>query len=387
MRFFIATPLGFEESVREELLALWPQLLTKSAQPLQEPVPEIKILKGGLEIECDLFIGVQWNFFLKSANRVLLRVAEFKAKDLPTFYNQFKKVPWREYFTHSQIEISVAAQTSRVNNEKRLLASAQAVFTEIFGPSEREGMQAGVFIRMERDLCTVSVDTTGEHLHKRGWGQFKGEAPLRETLAAFMLTQMLHFDSGRTGITLVDPMMGSGTYLYEAAGWNRGHFARSYAFQAWPKAPKLFLAERFHLNYKTLRPQPFQKLLGMDLSEKMVSAAKQNLEQVQRAPGSEKLPTCAAHLQQGDALSGEVLLPTQAWMIVNPPYGERLEEASLTLQDLVRTLTERYRPELLGVLYPEAGSVLKSLPHGRVVKQIKINNGGIRCLFTILAAV
>lgn len=385
MQFFIATPLGFEDSVCEEIKAIWPRLLNKSAQPLTEPLPDLKVFKGGVELECDFFIGLQFNFFLKTANRVLLRVAQFKVKDFPSFYSRFKVLPWKDYFRSSAIQFSVAAQTSRLNNEKRIQESAQAALDEIFGKTDEEALQDGIFIRFENDLCTISLDTTGEHLHKRGWGQFKGEAPLRETLAAKMLQELLKSSSEESkGITLIDPMMGSGTYLYEAMAWSAGHFSRVYAFQSWKRAPKLFQADKFYLNYKAFPENPFKELYGMDLSDKMQKSAEKNLQQVADALAQQRAPAAPPFkLLVGDALKGAKELPQHAWMIVNPPYGERIEQSSESLRSLIEGLLTTYHPQKLGLLFPRSGGKVKAPKGYRLQEQISINNGGIPCLFNI----
>lgn len=385
MQFFIATPLGFEESVCEEIKAVWPRLLNKSAQPLTEPLTELKVLKGGVELECDFFVGLQFNFFLKTANRVLLRLAQFKAKDFPSFYGRFKVLPWKDYFHSSAIQFSVAAQTSRLNNEKRIQESAQAALDEIFGKNESEELQDGIFIRFENDLCTISLDTTGEHLHKRGWGQLKGEAPLRETLAAKMLQELLK-SAPEAGdeIVLMDPMMGSGTFLSEAMGWAAGHFSRAYAFQAWKRAPKLFQADKFYLNYKSFPKNPFKELYGMDLSEKMQKSAEKNLQQVAEALVQQRAPTAPAFkVFQGDALKGHENLPQGAWLVVNPPYGERIEQSSESLRSLIEGLIAVYSPQKMGLLFPRSGGKVKAPKGYRLQEQVSISNGGIPCLFNI----
>lgn len=385
MLFFIATPLGFEESVCEEIQTIWPRLLNKSAQPVTEPLPELKVLKGGIELECDFFIGLQFNFFLKTANRVLLRIAQFKAKDFPSFYSRFKVLPWKDYFDSSAIQFSVAAQTSRLNNEKRIQESAQAALDEIFGKNDRQELQDGIFIRFENDQCTISLDTTGEHLHKRGWGQFKGEAPLRETLAAKMLQELLKSSPEKPReIALVDPMMGSGTFLYEAMAWSAGHFSRPYAFQSWKRAPKLFQANKFYLNYKTFSENPFKVLYGMDLSEKMQKSAEKNLQQVAEALELQRAPVAPFYkLLVGDAFKDAQSLPPQPWLIVNPPYGERIEQSSESLRSLIEGLVNVYHPQKMGLLFPRSGGKVKAPKGYRLQEQVSINNGGIPCLFNI----
>lgn len=396
-KFFISTPLGFEESTLQDMKEIWPFLLGKDSQTHTVPFPAVEVLQGGLEFEADLFTGLQFNFFLKTANRVLLRLASFKARDLPKFYQKFKALPWREYLHHSHVEWVVAAQKSRLNNEKRLQDSAETALHEIFA-SVPEGPEAcgAIYIRMDDDLCTVSLDTTGEHLHKRGWSVLKGEAPLRETIAAYMLRELI----GETTpaelkeITLLDPMVGSGTLLTEARTLWGGQFQRRFGFQKWKKAPKLFLSESFSLNYRLPASPVFGHYRGFDIHEDMIPVALQNFAEAERQWNQSRR---ADHLSgdvqivQQDALEASSAAPLKGlqplWLISNPPYGERLAEAGGAdgLFGLVESFCALYKPARMGLLFPEREPLLV-FPEGyKKMKELKVNNGGLRCLFTVLA--
>lgn len=395
-KFFVSTPLGFEENALQDMKEVWPYLLGKDSQPHTLPFPEVEVLQGGFEFETDLFAGLQLNFFLKTANRVLLRMASFKARDLPKFYQKFKALPWREYLHHSHVEWEVAAQKSRLNNEKRLQESAAAALTEIFASVPRGPETCGaIYIRMDNDQCTVSLDTTGEHLHKRGWSVLKGEAPLRETIAAFMLRELVGETSPAElkGITLLDPMAGSGTLLSEARTLWGGQFRRSFGFQKWKKAPKLFLSSSFSLNYR-LPPSPvFGRFRGFDINEDIIPVAQQNFaeaeaqwNQSRRAEGG----TADFQMFLHDALEASPSsweVPSPLWIVSNPPYGERLAEAGGLdgLFGIVESFCVLYKPARLGLLFPEREPLLV-FPEGyHKVKELKVNNGGLRCLFTVLA--
>ncbi len=392
-RFFISTPLDFEKVTLQEMQEVWPYLLGKDAQVHSLPFPEVQIHSGGLEFEADLITGIQLNFFLKTANRVLLRLASFKARDLPKFYQKFRSLPWLEYLAHANVEWEVAAQKSRLNNEKRLQESAETALGEVFkGQKGVEGC-GRIFIRMDEDLCTISLDTTGEHLHKRGWSVLKGEAPVRETIAAFILRSLLGEASGKelSETTLLDPMMGSGTFLAEARALYDGNFSRSYAFQQWKKVPKLFLSPSFAFNYTAPTTPLFKKYVGFDLNpempviaEKNFKALEQKLEKVQRS----KFQSAALELATQDGLAAEVAGAENLWLVVNPPYGERLSEGvSGGLKGLVQGLLNNYKPQKLGVIYPDKERLQKAPDGYKIAKELKINNGGIRCLFTLLTRV
>ncbi|WP_374030508.1 class I SAM-dependent RNA methyltransferase [Bdellovibrio bacteriovorus] len=388
-RFFVATPLDFEKLALAEMKEVWPFLLGKDAKPHTLPFPEVTVLEGGFEFETELFIGLQLNFFLKTANRVLLRMTSFKAKDLPKFYQKFKALPWIDFLPHAHVEWEVAAQKSRLNNEKRLQESAEAALTEIFKGVKGKETCASIYIRMDDDTCTISLDSTGEHLHKRGWATLKGEAPLRETLAAILLKEIIgNTNPAETSqITLVDPMMGSGTFLCEARALWAGQFVRDFAFKKWKRAPKLFQSSSFALNYKMPAAHPFKAYVGFDIDEDMIPAAEGNFGEVERQlqavqkAAFVKAPHKFIH---GNSLEiSEDVGPS--WLVVNPPYGERLPVAgSGGLKALAKLLCERHKPLKLGILYPEKER-LGTVPAGyKLLKEVKINNGGLRCLFTVL---
>lgn len=399
-RFFVSTPIGFEHQVLEEIRGCWPQLLTKDAQKNNLPFPsEVRIEQGGLEFETETFTALQLNFFLKSANRILLRLASFKAKDLPKFYQKFKALPWQTYLQHGHVEWEVAAQRSRLNNEKRLRESASDALRELFPASEALKPCASIYIRMDEDQCTISLDTTGDHLHKRGWSVLKGEAPLRETIAAFLIQQLIEKTplSQLSSVTLLDPMVGSGTFLCEARGLHTGHFKRTFAFQSWKNAPKIFHSESFPLNYSLSKESLFKAYRGFDSDSDMVVVAEKNFSEVEQqlralhkkqfSPGDFKVlelnsldPAQVAESPLAQSLEQPL------WIVVNPPYGERLPEASQGgLQNLATELCRLYKPQKLGVLYPEKEK-MTGVPKGyEVLRQLKVNNGGLRCLFTVLA--
>ncbi|KYG63576.1 hypothetical protein AZI87_14320 [Bdellovibrio bacteriovorus] len=389
-RFFVSTPLDYEERTLAEMKEVWPYLLGKDSKTHTLPFPEVEVVQGGLEFETDLFAALQLNFFLKTANRVLLRMASFKARDLPKFYQKMKSLPWREYLTSANVEWEVAAQKSRLNNEKRLQDSAESALNEIFKGAAATDICGSIYIRMDDDLCTISLDSTGEHLHKRGWSVLKGEAPLRETIAAFLLKEMMEdlTPAELSQVTLLDPMMGSGTLLSEARALWSGQFARPFAFQKWKKVPKLFLSPSFAFNYELPATYGFKKFVGFDLNEDMIPAAEKNFAEVERQIQDVQKSLFAPaprEFEAQDALDGTYKSEGPLWLISNPPYGERLPTAIKGgLKGLVEVLCDQYSPDRLGILYPDKERVQNPPGGYKVLKELKINNGGLRCLFTVL---
>lgn len=390
--FFIATPLDAEKIVAHEIESVWPLLLAKDLKPHGLPLPNLKIQEGGIELECDYFIGVQFNYFLKTANRVLLRIADFKARDLPKYYNKILSLPWGDYLANVPSSFKIAASESRLNNEKRLLESTQEAFKKIFPPNkpsasmESKDSRSGVevFIRMYQDQCTISLNTSGDHLHKRGWMLLRGEAPLRETLAARMLWELR--DLLADNEMLFDPMMGSGTFLLEGRSVGLPNFHRPYDFLIFKKTPKIFQSELFVLNYKNLKESSFQSFYGLDIEPKMQQVVAKNYEHLEqylskilkKAFNSKKL-----QIAEANSLQTFKEVPAGTVLVCNPPYGERLEKAAFKLGALVEAFCH-YQPKILAILFPEKGGEFKVPTGYKLYKQVKVNNGGIRCLYTIL---
>lgn len=385
--FFIATPLGAEQIAYQELQQIWPQLLAKDLKPHVQDCPEGKFQEGGFEVETDYFVGIQLNFFLKTANRVLLRLAEFRVRDLPKLYNKILSLPWIEYISGPPVSYKVAASQSRLNNEKRILDSVQsALETYCREKKLTQASELEIFVRIYDDQCTLSLNTSGEHLHKRGWMIERGEAPLRETIAARMLKEIEDlFDEGDI---LLDPMMGSGTLLLEGRSLGCGNFSRTYGFQFIKKTPKIFNQPLFPLNYKKINFTRFAEFRGFDIEAKMLFSAQNNFTMLEKSlqkahpQGPKELPLKVAHVDSV-RMSGDQMPPKGVIMVCNPPYGERLGEAAASLQDLLEAFA-RYEPRVLGVLYPESKSHFRAPKGYKLHKKVRINNGGIPCLFSVL---
>lgn len=392
-RFFVATPLGFETTAAQEIARAWPWLLGKDARANTLPLPAIEILKGGVELETELHLGLQLNFFVKTANRILLRMDDFKVRDFPKYYQRFGRLPWNEFLHHSHVQWKVSAETSRLNNEKRLQESGEKALQDLLGVSTTSEPCATIFVRMSDDQCTISLDTSGEHLHKRGWSVLKGDAPMRETIAAFSLWQLMKDRElvDLQQVELVDPMMGSGTFLTEARALGSGQFQRAFSFQKWKKTPKIFLSPTFALNYALPVQNPFGAYLGGDIVERMVETAQKNFAHVEeqlQAVQKKKFTPAVKRWVSEDAL--EVGIPCELperWLICNPPYGDRLPMAADDLTSMVSLLCEKWAPQRLGILYPESDK-LKKAPKGyRLEVEAPVNNGGLRTLFTVLSAI
>jgi putative N6-adenine-specific DNA methylase len=217
-----------------------------------------------------------------------------------------------------------------------------------------------MIVRGEDDRFTVSADSSGELLHRRGWRTEAGEAPLRETLAAGVLL----LASWRPAEPLVDPTCGSGTFLVEAALAATGRApgaGRSFAFQRWPGHD----AELLDRLVAGIRPHPAPAAIrGSDADAAVVEVARRNAERagVAGAVTIEHAPVHAARLPDG---------PT-GLVVANPPYGHRLDATRALYRDLGRLARQnRWR---LAVLTADARLLAAC---GRPRATHRLRNGGL----------
>lgn len=280
------------------------------------------------------------NMFLRTTERLLIRIGEFRAETFEELFEQTKALPWEDFIP---------------KDGKFWVTKANSVKSRLFSPSdiqsimkkaiverlkgvyhcewfEETGASFPIRVSILKDVVTVGLDTTGVSLHKRGYRKQTVKAPITETLAAALL-MLTPWKKDRI---LVDPFCGSGTFAIEAAMIAAGiapGLNRTFLSEAWehliPKTEWENVREdandRLDRNVKT-------DIQGYDLDASVVSMARENA----RMAGVDHL----IHLQQRDvkALSHS---GKYGFILTNPPYGERLENAD-TLPEIYRALGERF---------------------------------------------
>lgn len=364
VEFYISCALGFEKALQDELIEFWPYLLDTNSRPHAVPLEILGHDKGGILIRAPEVLGFQINFFSKLANRVLMRLGRFKAKDFIALEMGLKQIDLKIWQSHRPFVLNVSASESRLNNEKRIIETALRAW-------KLEDVEDGqsVFLRMHDDVITVSMDTTGEHLHQRSLRALGGVAPLRETLAAFILRQLIHQSSAAElqQIELVDPMTGSGTFLSEARSLYTANLRRSFAFQEWSKTPALLRSGSFAHNYKQLS-STFGQLRGYDSDEKAVEIASREMQS-------------SAVIQKQNLFDMPALPQRKRWVVVNPPYDKRLQ-LDFSPEQLLTAIDRVFQPERVAIVWTQELS--KNLPAQstgglKLAQSIPVLNGGLRC--------
>jgi putative N6-adenine-specific DNA methylase len=296
----------------EIFLVATPGLEAPLCEEAREAGFDAKVVEGGVS-----FVGgwpEVWraNLVLRGATRVLARIAEFRAMHLAQLDKRSRKVPWGELLrADAPVTIEASCRRSKIYHAG---AAAQRVATAIreeLGAPIADDAPVRVMARIEDDLVTISIDTTGESLHKRGHKEAVARAPMRETMAAMFLRQCGY----RGQEPVLDPMCGSGTFVIEAAeiaaGLQPGR-TRSFAFEALRNFdPVAWTA----MKSKATRPVAV-RFFGSDRDAGAVRMAGENAARsgVTELVRFEERPV--EELLAPDGPPGLV--------IVNPPYGARI---------------------------------------------------------------
>jgi putative N6-adenine-specific DNA methylase len=280
--------------------------------------------EGGVEFSGDLEALYRANLWLRTANRVLLRLGEFHTTAFSELSKKGGRLPWERCLKPGKpVAVRATCRKSRLYHSE---AVAEAVIAAIgkrlgqtpelvkFDEEASGSLPQLVIARMNHDVCTLSIDTSGELLHRRGYRLATAKAPLRETLAAAMLTA----SGWEAAAPLLDPFCGSGTIAIEAAQMALGippGGKRRFGFMDWPdfdgKRWQRLLDEADNRRRERPRPAPIQ---ASDRDAGAIELAKANAE---RAGVSEYIEfRCQAVSAIEPAGKG--------WVVTNPPYGIRV---------------------------------------------------------------
>ena len=308
--FFVTCAPGLEAFLHEELRDLRLSKLERQV--------------GGARFEGRLEDAWKVNLWSRVAIRVLLRLARFQAPNAEALHAGALEVPW-ERFLAPDGTFRVDAQTSESALdhshfvEQRVKDAVADSFRSRHGvrPSvDLDSPDLSIHVHVSKDRCTLSADTSGDSLHKRGWRRFQGRAPLAETLAAALV-----LGSGWDRRSpLLDPFCGSGTILVEAAliaaNVPPGSFRSRFGFERWighDAAGWRAMVERARA--KILPPRKLV-LRGTDADASAIAGARTNAA----AAGLEgRIDFEVADLSAFAPRRG-----WNAWVVTNPPYGERI---------------------------------------------------------------
>jgi putative N6-adenine-specific DNA methylase len=295
---------------------------------------------GGVAFSSDLETLISANLHLRTASRVLVRVGTFRARTFPELERHAGRLPWREYLPEGlPVAFAITSRKSRLYHQGAIAERLLRVIGGERGAAEStdEDTAQLFVVRAVRDEFTVSADSSGALLHRRGYRRAAGKAPLRETLAAAMLLA-LGWDGS---VPLIDPFCGSGTIPIEAALIARrmppGQ-ARRFAFERWPGVDAALIERVRDAAVKRALPHAAVPILGSDRDAGAIEAAGANAARAGVSGDIEfhRRPLSALEIPDARGL-----------LLTNPPYGVRVGERR-PLRDLYAQLGNISRQRLPG---------------------------------------
>ena len=366
--FAVATP-GLEEIVAAELAEL--------------KVRDAQVVDGGVEFTASQKTLYEANLHLRAASRVLVRLARFRAVSFAELERNARKVHWERILNRGDsVALRVTCRKSRLYHSGAVAERVERDLAERMGavvakapPSEEaeptEDNAQLIVVRLDHDRCAISADSSGAHLHQRGYRTAVTEAPIRETLAAALVLA-----SGWDHRTpLVDPFCGSGTIPIEAAliaariapGRNRG-----FRFMKWPGYDASEWQRVLAAAVRGEKPDGLPAIIGTDRSAAAIRAATENAERA--------AVTSFVRFEKQDALA-IVAGDSPGCVVTNPPYGVRLGDASESRR-LMAQFGERLRRQFNGwrvaVMAPPQLDRALGIP---LNAELRTTNGGLRIAF------
>lgn len=348
------------------------QMLAKTFKGLEEVLAKelmelgannVQIERRAVSFTGDKRMLYMANFCLRTASRILVPIAQFKARHTDDIYEQVKQIDWSEYMTTKMtFQIDATVYSDYFRHSQFVTYRVKDAIVDWW--MERGGVRPSVKltnpdlylnVHIGGDIVTVSLDSSGESLHKRGYRVANTQAPINEALAAGML--LLAGWNGQGDF--YDPMCGSGTLLIEAALIARniapGIYRKGFAFEKWAN----FDADLFEDVYSDdSREREFtHKIYGSDAGFYAMQTAMKNVESagLQRDIEVKQIRVQELRLTEKDT--------DGALVMINPPYGERLAQD----KDVMN-------------LYKDMGTALKHQFSGATAWIISSNDEALKCI-------
>lgn len=362
--FLIITPMGLESSALREIQLKHPEFTENT---------EFIISKGLGLIEFNAPLSaVALNYTLKCPTRILLRLGTRRCRDFPKLFNIIKKFNWRPFLKTQNIEFKITSHESRLIHTGRINESAQKAIKEYFRANAlskkltdaNKNKTQTIYLRLDKDDLTIALDTSGELLHKRGDKTFRGKAALRENIASSLLLELLEKENWASH-ELIDPMCGSGTFLFEANSFWEISDSREFSFQLFSEAAPLKLQAS---------AWGAIKVLGHDNDEEIVKTSR------------------CEFITNEDLFAQPKSQHKECVVISNPPYGKRIKIMGKKLeffQKILEQIVSKYGPKKFGIIIPcdIDQEMIKSPFKYQKLKQIKFFNSGIWVWFIIWEAI
>lgn len=300
---------GLEAVVKRELLSLGYE--------------DLKVENGKITFKATEKDIPRVNLWLRSADRVLLKMGEFKATTFDELFERTKALPWDEWITEDGEFIvegkSVNSQLFSISDCQAIVKKAVVEKLKTKYPRdwfEETGARFTIEVSLLKDVATLTIDTSGDGLHKRGYRVDSVEAPLKETLAA-ALVQLSYWNKNRL---LIDPFCGSGTIPIEAAMIGKNiapGLNRNFASEGWPRVDKRYWQDARREAWDLMLLDERLNIIASDIDEKAIKTAKKNAEVIGLEEDINFIRQDVRDLK---------IEEEYGVIITNPPYGERIGE-------------------------------------------------------------
>ena len=286
---------------------------------------ELIVENGRVSFTTDELAICRTNLWLRSSDRVLLKMGSFKARTFEELFQQTKALPWEEWLPE---DANFPVQGKSIKSQLFSVSDCQAIvkkaiverLKENYDTSwfEETGPRYQIEVALLNDIVTLTIDTSGLGLHKRGYRQLAGQAPLKETLAAAMI-QLSFWNKDHA---LIDPFCGTGTIPIEAAfiAQNRAPgLNRSFAAEKWPRIPKALWQEAWQEALDLWNRNVPLHIYGSDIDPNALALARTHALEagVEDVIHFQRLPVAEVRSRF-----------KYGHMIANPPYGERLGDVT-----------------------------------------------------------
>lgn len=318
------------------------------------------------------------NLWLRSADRVLIKLSSFPAHDFGELFDKTRELPWDEWLPEdAQFPVRGKSVRSGLHSVPDCQAIVKKAIVERLKQSynrnwfDEDGARYAVEVSVLKDVATLTIETTGDGLHKRGYRKLTGKAPIRETLAAGLL-QLSYWNNSRP---FIDPFCGTGTIPIEAAligkkmapGLNR-----QFSAEKWHRVPQ----EMWQAAREEARDRADGKLdsrlIANDIDDKGLSMARYHAQQAGVADD--------IHFQQ-KPFAELTTKREYGCVICNPPYGERSGDVS-EAEEVYRQMRDVFAAfETWSIYVLAAHPKFESLFGRRAERRRKLYNGRIECTY------
>lgn len=336
---------------------------------------DVKVENGKVEFNADISAIARGNLWLRSADRVRLKIAQFEATTFDELFEKTKELPWYEWI---EKDGKFPVEGKSIKSTLFSISDCQAIVKKAIVESMKnkhkvdwfseEGAMYKVEVALLKDIVTLTIDTSGPGLHRRGYRDWIGTAPLKETMAA----ALIYLSRWKPERPLLDPFCGSGTIPIEAAmiGQNIAPgMNREFASEEWSVIPKQIWRDARAETHDLAQYDRKLQIIGSDIDNEIIKVAKRNAHE---AGFNDEI------LFKRLALRDLNVNNEYGVLICNPPYGERLNERK-EVESLYRLMGKKFKSfETWSYFILSSHEGFEGLFGQKASKKRKLYNGNLK---------